>query len=294
MLGLGLPIRINKRASGGSPTPPPSRDADTTAFMNAISIPDDSTLYYSGTAQEITGEGMWDAVDTCVKALKADSLWTPLKAFYPFVGGTASTHERNLKDPADTNAAHRIIWGGGVTHGATGAKGNATNGFGDTHIYPPTDLTLGQFTGGVYLRDDVQNTAAIFGAHTSGSVRTLFSPTHSTLGFFAIVNNASPFDTNPAITSADGHIQVMRETTTQVYGYIDNVEVVNGTTSTATALPMANITLFAENVSNAAKFSYDNREISAAYFIDDTLTTSQRAALNTAINNLQTSLFRNV
>ena len=32
-----------------------------------------------------------------------------MKAIYPFVGGTATTHKFNLKDPADINAAFRLV-----------------------------------------------------------------------------------------------------------------------------------------------------------------------------------------
>ena len=40
-----------------------SYEAETTAYMNALAIADDSTVYYSGTPQEITGAAIWTAID---------------------------------------------------------------------------------------------------------------------------------------------------------------------------------------------------------------------------------------
>ncbi len=57
-----------------------------------------------------------------------------MRALYPFVGGTASTHKFNLKNPLDTNAAYRLTFFGGVTHSSNGIIGNGTNGYADTFL----------------------------------------------------------------------------------------------------------------------------------------------------------------
>lgn len=94
-------------------------DPDAQAFITAAGITD-------GTQKT--------AINDLVVGLKADSLWTTLQACYPFVGGTASAHKYNLKDPQDTNGAYRLSFVGGWTHNATGATPNGTTGYANTFL----------------------------------------------------------------------------------------------------------------------------------------------------------------
>jgi hypothetical protein len=97
----------------------PSYDSDAQAFITAANIVDSYQK---------------DAVNTLVLNLKAASIWTKMKAIYPFVGGTATTHKWNLKDPRDLDAAFRLVFNGGWTHSSTGAKPNGTNAYADTFL----------------------------------------------------------------------------------------------------------------------------------------------------------------
>jgi len=84
------------------------------------------------TAAAITDSTQQSAINALVVGMKADNIWTNMQAIYPFVGGTASTHKFNLKDPRDLDAAFRIQFFGGVTHSSNGALPNGTNGYADT------------------------------------------------------------------------------------------------------------------------------------------------------------------
>ncbi len=86
------------------------------------------------TAAGITDATQKSAVNTMVVALKAAGLWTKSKAIYPYVGGTATTHKYNLKDPRDLDAAYRIVWFGGITHNTNGVTFNGSTGYGDTKL----------------------------------------------------------------------------------------------------------------------------------------------------------------
>jgi len=101
-------------------------DADAIAFLTATGITD---LTIS------------NAINQLVLDLKSNSLWSKFNAVYPFVGGTGTTHKYNLKNPLDTDGAHRITYTSTPTHTSSGIQfgGSST---GNTHIIPSSHLTL--------------------------------------------------------------------------------------------------------------------------------------------------------
>lgn len=86
------------------------------------------------TATNITDNTQKSAINTLVTDLKTYGLWSKMRAIYPFVGGTATTHKWNLKDPRDDNSAFRILWNGGVTHSSNGVLFGGSTGYGDTNF----------------------------------------------------------------------------------------------------------------------------------------------------------------
>jgi hypothetical protein len=97
------------------------------------------------TAANITDPTQQSAINTLVVGLKTDGLWTKMMAIYPFVGGTATSHKYNLKDPRDLDVAYRLTFGGGWGHSSFGIGGNGANTYADTYI---VNYNLGQI--GVY------------------------------------------------------------------------------------------------------------------------------------------------
>jgi len=135
--------------------PPPLvvYDTDAVAYLTAANIVK-LTTYSVATPQEITGQEIWDAVDTLVKTLKIKGLWAKYKAIYPYLGDLATSRMYNLINPLNTNAAHRLQFFGGITHGPKGFKPNGTNGYADTHINPATHLSLNTGFFGFYSMDN--------------------------------------------------------------------------------------------------------------------------------------------
>jgi hypothetical protein len=125
MYTYGNMYLINSYKFGGGAPPP--IDPDAQAFLTAAAITDPTIT---------------SAIDTLVVQLKADGIWTKMKALYPFVGGTASTHKYNLKDPQDLDASFRLVFNGGWTHSANGALPNGTNGFADTKLIPSVAIFI--------------------------------------------------------------------------------------------------------------------------------------------------------
>ncbi len=90
-------------------------------------------------AAGITDPTITSAINTLVLNFKTYGLWSKMSAIYPLVGGTATTHKWNLKNPLDTNAAYRLVFNGGVTHDSNGITGNGTNAYANTFL---TDVSL--------------------------------------------------------------------------------------------------------------------------------------------------------
>jgi hypothetical protein len=93
-------------------------------------------------AAGITNTTQQSAINQLVLDLKSYSLWDKCSAIYPFVGGTASSHKYNLKDPRDLDVAFRIQFYGGWTHNSNGIQGNGSNAYADTFVAMNTSALL--------------------------------------------------------------------------------------------------------------------------------------------------------
>jgi hypothetical protein len=93
----------------------------------------------------ITDTTQQDAINNLVVGLKNDGLWDKMKAIYPFVGGTATSHKYNLKDPRDSSDAFTLTFSGGWTHNSNGVTGNGTNAFAESYYFPSTINTIGTY-----------------------------------------------------------------------------------------------------------------------------------------------------
>jgi len=103
------------------------------------------------TASGITDGVQVSAIITLVTALKTAGIWAKMRAIYPFVGGNATSHKFNLKDPRDLNDAHRLTFVGGWTHSSTGAKPDGSTGYADTNLNTSA-LSITDTSYSVYLR----------------------------------------------------------------------------------------------------------------------------------------------
>jgi hypothetical protein len=107
--------------------------------LNEITVSIDPDVAAFLIATGITDPIIQSAIEVLVGDLKGFSLWTKMSAIYPLVGGTATTHKYNLKDPRDLNVAYRLAFNGGVTHDSNGITGNGINAYANTFL---TDVSL--------------------------------------------------------------------------------------------------------------------------------------------------------
>ena len=88
-----------------------------------------------------------------MKAAGGGTAWNRTPIIYPFVGGSATTHKFNLKNPLNSDGANRLTFGSGFSHGANGVTppGNAV-----AQTYLDLNLQMPQysFSAGYYSRDN--------------------------------------------------------------------------------------------------------------------------------------------
>jgi hypothetical protein len=136
-------LTATSAAVGGTVNAAASHETETTAYMNNLSIPNDSTVYYNGTSQQTTGAALWTAVDDFVKREKAASRWTKIKYFRPAIGTSAAMQSKNLKDIATFDGS----FVGGWTFDGKGRKSNGTDGYMLTGFTPSVDWTSADNSG---------------------------------------------------------------------------------------------------------------------------------------------------
>jgi hypothetical protein len=276
-------IRIGVRSfvSAGGGT-----DADAQAFITAAGITD-------ATQQS--------AINTLVTDLKGYSIWTKMKAIYPFCGGTSSTHKWNLKDPRDLDAAFRLVFNGGWTHSSTGATPNGTNAYADTKLNANSILTLNNTHLSYYSRTNNAGTSimpslngkvemglqilastSFFMSIRSYGGNQICSMYHSSSNFLSVSNgNSDCFITNT------------RTSSTSLKSFKNGSQLGSTVTLTnAGTLPNDNV-FIACNGNSSSRYEYSDRQCAFAS-IGDGLTDTEAANFYTAVQAYQTTLSRNV
>jgi hypothetical protein len=261
----------------GITTPPV--DPDAQAFITAASITDPTQQA---------------AINQLVVDLKGYSIWTKMKALYPFCGGSASSHKFNLKDPRDLDAAFRLVFNGGWTHSSTGAQPNGTNGYANTYLTPSTALTLNSSQLSLYSRTStITNGQRDFGAYTNLNPPAIALGTNTGV-FISDQYNYFTQRISASITAATGFYTGTRTSATS-HKLFKNGSVIGTDTSTnSTALPVLNLFLGAINsdLTNTPS-SYSNKQYAFAS-IGDGLTDTEAANFYTAVQNFNTALARQV
>jgi hypothetical protein len=255
-------------------------DADALAFLAATGITDASIT---------------SAICTLVSTMKADGTWTKCNAIYPFVGGTATTHKFNLKNPLDTNAAFRLNFVGGWTHLANGALPNGLNAYANTFLIPNTTLTLLNTHLSFYSRTSaIGNAQRDIAAFSSGSVPSFSLGTNTGV----LISDHYWFTTNRmsrSIPNAQGMMLGSRTSDTVHKAYRNGTQL--GATDTVSNLGkvMPNITLYlgAANESPLAASSFSAKQYAFAS-IGSGLTDGEALALYNSVQAFNTTLSRQV
>ena len=247
-------------------------DADAQAFITAAAITD--------ATQKI-------AINNLVVGMKADGIWTKMKAIYPFVGGTATTHKWNLKDPRDLDAAFRLVFNGGWTHSSNGALPNGTNGYADTKLNENTVMTLNNMHIAVYLRTNKDALMCDIGL-ASGTVETNIFPRLTNLFYARMTDDGLGLPI--ANSDSRGFFVSNRVNSTQVKAIKNNTI----STIARNSISKTNLTYYIGAFRGATAATFFSDRQCAFSTIGDGLTDTEASNLYTRVQAFQTSLSRQV
>jgi hypothetical protein len=250
-------------------------DSDAAAFIAAAGITDATQKA---------------AINTLVVDLKSASLWDKFVALYPFVGGTATTHKFNLKNPLDTDAAFRILWSGGITHNANGVTGNATNAYGNLFIKPSVNLLLNDVGVSYLCSNSGIDGNVMFGCATP--------PTSDRFFHYPAFNGANATQTHinsptyaGTATIRQGFHTLQRTSATNQNNYRNGTLLANVTSVSNSRCILDFFILGFNNNGTASGYNSSNIRI---FMVHTSLDATQAANLNTIQNKFQTTLSRNV
>ena len=270
---------LARSASGGAV------DADAQAFITAAAITDPTQQ---------------SAINTLVVDLKGYSIWTKMKALYPMVGGTSSSHKFNLKNPLDTDAAFRLVFNGGWTHSSNGALPNGTNAYANTFLTPSTVLSNANHHLSYYSRTQALTNSIEMGVgdafgNYSAHFRIRFTGGAFVDKFtFASGNTVTDALINTTNTDSRGHFLGNILSTSNRKTFKNGIVQGTNTSTITNALGTSNIYLAAYNnqpFNNAIIYSTKQCAFSS---IGDGLTDAEAANFYTAVNAFQTTLGRQV
>jgi len=230
-----------------------------------------------------------NATKTLVADLKANSLWTPMKAIYPMVGASAAACAQNLKSSSFTGT-----FSSGWTFASTGVTGNGTSAYFDTTFNTTTNQTYTNFSLSVYLRTATMGTGSITdmgnwqgitalpltNIQTNTTTRQVYCWDYNTSFLTVSTSNASGMWGNSR-SGANSWESFQRNT---------SVSQTIGTSQSS--LPNNNVYIGAAN-GNGTAAEFSSRQIAFAH-LGNSLSNTQFNNFYTAVQAFQTTLSRNV
>ena len=270
-----------------SSTPPASGTTQANAYLTAV-----VTAGGTGITSTVSA-----ATRTLFTSLVSSGLYNKISAFYPMLGGSASSCKFNAKNPVDTNAAYRLSWFGGWTYNASGATGNGSNAFANTYL---TGSTLNRFSTHMSYYSLTQSSAGSqneigcrSGSGGSGSYSE-FSANYIAFGGnyrqYNINGIGLATDSASANSATTGYFVASRTSDVTTYLYKNGALNLSGTSVTNGTIPFS-FYLNATN-DNGNPLSYSAKQIGFAS-LGDGLTPSEIGTLSSIVNAWATVIGRN-
>lgn len=253
-------------------------------------VPFDTDAQAFITAASITDPTQQSAVNQLVVDLKAASIWTKMKAVYPFVGGSASSHKWNLKDARDLDSAYRLSFSGGITHASTGVLFNGTNAYAVPFLNILSVCSNTSHSFGIYSRTNSTSGTQVYGSYDSSVPSYLH---HNVSGGNFISGDISTLNTYTAAPTTK-LINCSRTANNSFKVYRDGSVLNTNTSISAVTIPNGGFVFGARFIVNSVSFDFFDAHEAAFAYISDGLSDSDVSSLNNAVNTFQTTLSRNV
>jgi hypothetical protein len=266
MFGVSLGIRVGNTSISGGGVP---IDTDAQAYFDRV-----TTAGGTLTTTEKT------AVNQLVLDLKANSLWTPMKAIYPMVGASAAACAQNLKSSSFTGT-----FSSGWTFASTGITGNGTSAYMDTTLIPNTSLSQNNTSGSYYIANNYNLEAKDILCTGQGSYLGIYNT-----AFLEVAVNDN-FASSVTPTKKNGLFTFSRVILSQSKTYANNLQ-------TFTNIKLSTgLTTYAIRIGCLYEFGNNSRfttnTIRFAH-LGDGLTDTQASDLYTCVQTFQTTLGRQV
>jgi len=225
------------------------------------------------------------AVNTLVVQMKADGIWTAMKAIYPMVGASAAACAQNLKSSSFTGT-----FSSGWTFASTGITGNGTSAYFDTNFNQSSNLTPSNNHISLYSRTDINSVVVDCGI--TNNVTHSFSQLLLRSGGTATFENGSQKITPTTATSLG--LYTGSALTAGINLYKNGTSISSSSAAQTRAMFNNDIYIGATNESTSnLPFYFSARQFAFAS-IGDGLTSTEAGNLYTAVQTFQTTLSRQV
>jgi hypothetical protein len=230
------------------------------------------------------------AVNQLVLDLKANSLWTPMKAIYPMVGASAAACAQNLKSSSFTGTFTSTGW----TFASTGVTPNGSSAYMNTGFAPSTQFA-----------NNINNHLSHYSrTQSGGSVYDMnvydgsneFGLTQYYQGVSLKFLNAYGYPQDCAganNSNTKGFLIGTRTANNFARAFFNGSTLGTQTNTLSTSRPIYPIYIGATNLLNTGAYQYSNRECAFAS-IGDGLSDTQASNFYTAVQAFQTTLSRQV
>ena len=252
-------------------------DADAQAFFDRVTTAGGSL---SATEQ--------NAINTLVKQMKTDGIWSLMKAVYPMVGASAAACAQNLKSASFTGT-----FTSGWTFASTGVTPNGTSAYMDTGLNPNGTIGVDSIHLSYYSRTQSTSFAGgAMGTGIAGGNATYLAPYYNGVGAKFFLSGIYPAHIASNTTTTTTGLNVGNKNAIDSRKLYLNATLLN-TNAISYSYTFANNTFYlgALNYGTAQFFSGFQCAFSS---IGDGLTDTQESNLYTAVQAFQTTLSRQV
>jgi hypothetical protein len=269
MFGVSLGIRVgNASISGGGV------DADAQAYFDRV-----TTAGGTLTTTEKT------AVNQLVIDLKANSLWTPMKAIYPMVGSSAAACAQNLKSSSFTGT-----FTSGWTFASTGVTPNGSSAYFDTGMNQSVNLSNDSVSLSYYSRTNSAISSFDIGGN-NGSPNFFGAQLACYYTALGTIGHLHSYPTNSSISTSFSNTQAFyltsRISSTSNKLFRNSTLLNTNTNARTSTLANVNFRLASDYV------AFTNRECAFAT-IGDGLTDTQASNFYTSVQIFNQTLNRQV